>query len=86
MKINTVSLNDGTVVLAKPYKGRLHAITYANRTQALAAAAKYSGEVIQRQGRPFYVKATPQPDTERKMTNTEVCNLMQSMCNPKAAL
>jgi hypothetical protein len=50
----TTTLRDGTVVLAKMYKGEPSAMTYSNRTQAETAAVKNGGEVIQR-GRPFYV-------------------------------
>ncbi len=56
MKRIEVTLRDGTVVLAKLYKGEPSALTYANRTQAENAARKEpDGEVIQR-GRPFYVR------------------------------
>lgn len=34
MNIQTTKLNDGTVVLAKSYKGRVESVTYANYTQA----------------------------------------------------
>lgn len=50
----TATLNDGTVVLAKLYKGKPSALTYANRSQANKAAARVQGEVIGR--RPFYVR------------------------------
>lgn len=49
------ALRDGTKVLAKMYHGQAWAMTYANRTQAERAAAKFGGEVIQR-GRPFFVR------------------------------
>lgn len=49
----TVRLNNGLTVLAKLYKGTPCAITYANRTQAYAAAERVGGTVHGRQ--PFYV-------------------------------
>ncbi len=58
--MNTITLRDGTQVLAKPYKGELTALTYANRTQATAAAVRTGGIVIQR-GRPFLVKIEGEP-------------------------
>ena len=51
-------LRDGTIVLAKIYKGDVCAMTYANRTQAEMAAKRVNGEVIKRLGRPFYVQLT----------------------------
>ena len=50
----TTVLNSGLRVLAKMYDGRPVAVTYANRTQAYAAALKHGGTVFHR-GRPFYV-------------------------------
>jgi len=50
----TAKLNDGTIVLAKLYKGQPSPKTFANRTQACNAAAKVGGKVIVK-GRPFYV-------------------------------
>ncbi len=52
----TTTLNDGTVVLAKLYKGEPSALTYANRSQANKAAAKVQGDVIGT--RPFYVRVS----------------------------
>ena len=52
--METTRLRDGTLVLAKLYKGELDALTYANRTQADQAAKREGGEVIQR-GRVFFV-------------------------------
>jgi hypothetical protein len=51
----------GEEVLAKMYKGEPDAVTYANRTQAYAAAAKQGDgwEVIQR-GRPWYLRKDPE--------------------------
>ena len=40
----TVKLGNGWQVLAKPYKRELSAVTYANRTQAEARAAKLGAE------------------------------------------
>lgn len=48
-------LRDGTIVLGKEYQGVIVPVTYANRTQAEAAAQRVGGEVIKRSGRPFYV-------------------------------
>lgn len=52
----TVTLRDGTVVLAKSYKGEPMALTYANRTQANNAAQRFGGVVIG--PRPFYVRVS----------------------------
>lgn len=57
----TVTLRDGSVVLAKNTKHGTFAVTYANRAQANARAAIMGAgwEVIQR-GRPLFVrKVTP---------------------------
>ena len=40
-KYPTVTLNNGTRVIARMHKGRLHAVTYVNETQAERAASKY---------------------------------------------
>lgn len=56
----TVKLNEGTTVLAKQRDGYVSAMKYANRKQAQAAAAKYGGDVILRQGRALYIRI-PQP-------------------------
>jgi len=49
----------GITVLAKLYKGQPSALTYANRSQANAAAAKVTGDVIRFPlGRAFYVKVS----------------------------
>ena len=53
----SVTLRDGTMVLAKLYEGAPSALTYANRTQAQRAAESIGGDVIQR-GRPFYVRVS----------------------------
>jgi hypothetical protein len=50
----TTKLGDGTVVLAKRYKGDVSPKTYANRSQAQRSAGKVNGEVIGK--RPFYVR------------------------------
>ncbi len=50
----TVVLNNGRRVLGKLYKGAPVAKTFANRTQAQAAATKTGGDV-RAFGRPFYV-------------------------------
>lgn len=52
----TTKLSSGVVVLAKLYKGEPSAMTFANRTQAEAAAAKVGGWVWRGMGRPFYVR------------------------------
>lgn len=52
--MKVAGLRDGTLVLGKEYHGEVVPLHYSNRTQAQAAAARISGEVIQR-GRPFYV-------------------------------
>ena len=44
-KNETFTLNNGTKVLARLYKGKPEPVTYANRTQAEKAAAKCSGTV-----------------------------------------
>ncbi len=49
----TVTLRDGRLVLAKLYHGAPSALTYANRTQATAAARRVGGFVVG--WRPFYV-------------------------------
>jgi hypothetical protein len=49
----TVRLNNGVVVLAKDYKGRPHAYTYANLTQAKKKAAEVGGYVTGH--RPYYI-------------------------------
>jgi hypothetical protein len=56
LNVPTVTLRDGTVVLAKLYKGELCAVTYSNRTQAFTKETEL-GEAwtVQRRGRPFYV-------------------------------
>ena len=51
----TVTLRSGITVLAKTTKFGTFAATYANRTQANNAAAKFGGYVIQH-GRPFLVR------------------------------
>lgn len=52
----TTKLNNGVEVLAKVIKGEVWAVTFANRTQAQNAAAKFGGWVWQGMGRPFYVR------------------------------
>ena len=57
-QVATIKLKrTGVEVLAKPYKGELAAITYANRTQAEKTASKMGPEwrAYQGMGRPFYV-------------------------------
>jgi hypothetical protein len=49
----TVRLNNGVVVLAKDYKGRPHAYTYANLTQAKKKATEVGGYVTGH--RPYYI-------------------------------
>lgn len=49
----TTTLNNGLIVLAKLYHGEPSALTYANRRQAYAAAAKVGGTVHGTS--PFYV-------------------------------
>lgn len=62
----TTTLRDGTTVLAKMYDGSPSAVTYANRTQAEAAATKYGGEVYRTPGGvPFYIRM---PADEAKST------------------
>jgi nitrous oxide reductase accessory protein NosL len=45
----------GVVVLARLVKGEARAMTFANRTQAEAAAARTGGTVV-RWGRPWFVR------------------------------
>lgn len=52
--ILTTKLNSGITVLAKLYKGAPTAKTFANRSQAYAAAEKVGGDVVGRL--PFYVR------------------------------
>jgi hypothetical protein len=51
-------LNNGAIVLAKMYKGKADALTYANRTQAAKAVAKAAclgiNCAVMRFGRPFF--------------------------------
>ena len=51
----TTKLRAGPTVLAKLDEGELVAMTFANRSQAQAAAAKWNGWVWQ-SGRPFFVR------------------------------
>ena len=55
MESLTTTLSSGVVVLAKMYKGRPSAKTFANRSQANKAAEQVGGEVIGL-GRPLFVK------------------------------
>ena len=55
-EVPCVTLRGGVVVLAKPYKGDLSAVGYANRTQAERSAAKHPGASVYHPGRPFYVR------------------------------
>ena len=50
----TTKLDDGTVVLAKRYKGAVSPKGFVNRTQANNAARKVNGLVVGT--RPFYVR------------------------------
>jgi hypothetical protein len=54
--VATVKLRNGLNAIAKDFKGRLEAVTYANRTQAEKAVAKLGhGWEVYHFGRPFYV-------------------------------
>lgn len=65
----TVTLRNKLVVLAKVYEGREVAVTYANRTQATRAAAKYGAIVVGT--RPFYVaRQCPYCGTPERETAT----------------
>ena len=51
----TIQLNNGLVVLAKTYEGKLCAVTYANRTQAYRKAEQLGAGWTVYGLRPFYV-------------------------------
>ena len=52
----TYTLRNGIKVIAKMYKGEVHAKTFANRTQAAKAAEQLGPEwEVCQWGRPFYV-------------------------------
>lgn len=51
----TTKLNNGVTVLAKTYKGQIYPMTFANFTQAKAAAARNGSDDVRCYGRPFYV-------------------------------
>jgi hypothetical protein len=51
----TVRLNNGLEVIAKTYKGRPCAVTYANRTQAETRAKSVGPDWAVYGRRPFYV-------------------------------
>lgn len=52
----TFKLNNGLLVLGKPYKGKIEPIRYTNKKQADLMAQKINGEVIQpRMSVVFYV-------------------------------
>jgi hypothetical protein len=52
----TFKLNNGLLVLGKPYKGKIEPIRYTNRKQADLMAQKIDGDVIQpRLSVVFYV-------------------------------
>lgn len=53
--ILTTKLHNGTIVLAKMYKGEPEPKHYSNRTQAERAAKEVNGVVKRFMGRPFYV-------------------------------
>jgi hypothetical protein len=54
--LETFKLNNGLLVLGKPYKGKIEPIRYTNRKQADLMAQKIDGEVIQpRLSVVFYV-------------------------------
>ena len=54
--METTVLNNGITVLGKTYKGRICAVTYANRTQAQKKADELGvGWAVYHFGRPFYV-------------------------------
>ena len=55
----TVMLNNNRVVLAKMYKGKPSAITYANRTQATRKAVEFHATVYTSGHGPFYVEVDP---------------------------
>ena len=55
----SVSLYDGTYVLARVYKGRIEAVTYANATQAEKAAAKHDCFVYHRIGSRVWYLTNP---------------------------
>lgn len=59
--IHTYTMHNGTVVLAKEYKGDIVPVKYTNRTQALRAAEKLGPEWCGYRNpfyRPFYVALT----------------------------
>jgi len=60
--METVRLRNGIEVLAKEYKGRPTAVTYANRTQAANKAAQLGPEWVVYRGlyRPFFVAPAAQ--------------------------
>ena len=54
--METTVLNNGITVLGKTYKGRICAVTYANRKQAQKKADELGvGWAVYHFGRPFYV-------------------------------
>jgi hypothetical protein len=54
--LETFKLNNGLLVLGKPYKGKIEPIRYTNRKQADLMAQKIDGEVVQpRLSVVFYV-------------------------------
>jgi len=62
LNVPTVTRHDGTVVLAKLYKGELCAVTYSNRTQAFTKATELGESwTVQQRGRPFYVVLRKSP-------------------------
>lgn len=76
----TFTLRDGTVALAKLYKGEPSPMTFANRTQADRAAEKMGpGWIVVRRGRPWFVVRIG-----GKSTNVAKCLTLRSMDEVRA--
>lgn len=71
--LDIYTLNNGAAVLAKPHKGQLQPIRYANYSQAKRKADSIGGDVIQPRLGPVFYVTPPKPRAEPVPDSVEQC-------------